>query len=112
MKKERMKTPSGWKCVPCHGRYKDREEYITHMAEQHGKVCLPSCHRPRCVLMFPFVHEIFKEGRCRILFITILGLSVSALLFLTFFFTHQDPCDSTLLFFLLLCFADYEEVSV
>lgn len=88
MKKERMKTPSGWKCVPCHGRYKDREEYITHMAEQHGKVCPPSCHRPRCVLMFPFVHEIFKEGRCRILFITILGLSVSALLFLTFFFLH------------------------
>lgn len=41
VKKERMKTPSGWKCVPCHGRYKDREEYITHMAEQHGKVCPP-----------------------------------------------------------------------
>lgn len=37
-KKETMKTPSGWKCVPCHGRYTDREDYITHMAEQHGKV--------------------------------------------------------------------------
>ncbi len=34
----RMKTPSGWKCAPCHARYTDREDYITHMAEQHGKV--------------------------------------------------------------------------
>lgn len=38
VKKETLKTPSGWKCVPCHGRYTDREDYITHMAEQHGKV--------------------------------------------------------------------------
>lgn len=37
-KTERMKTPSGWKCAPCHARYTDREDYITHMAEQHGKV--------------------------------------------------------------------------
>lgn len=35
---ERMKTPSGWKCVPCHARYTVREDFITHMAEQHGKV--------------------------------------------------------------------------
>lgn len=41
VKKERTKAPSGWKCVPCHGRYTDREEYITHMAEQHGKVGPP-----------------------------------------------------------------------
>lgn len=45
VKKERTKAPSGWKCVPCHGRYTDREEYITHMAEQHGKVGPP---RPDC----------------------------------------------------------------
>ncbi|GAA6220670.1 zinc finger protein 687a-like isoform X1 [Lates japonicus] len=38
VKTERMKTPSGWKCAPCHARYTDREDYITHMAEQHGKV--------------------------------------------------------------------------
>ncbi|XP_026172980.1 zinc finger protein 687a [Mastacembelus armatus] len=38
VKTERMKTPSGWKCAPCHARYTDREDYITHMAEQHGKM--------------------------------------------------------------------------
>lgn len=32
------KAPSGWKCAPCHARYTEREEYLTHMAEQHGKV--------------------------------------------------------------------------
>lgn len=37
IKKERMKTPTGWKCAPCHARYTDREDYITHMAEQHSK---------------------------------------------------------------------------
>lgn len=37
-KTEKTKTPSGWKCAPCHARYPDREDYITHMAEQHGKV--------------------------------------------------------------------------
>lgn len=37
VKKERIKTPSGWKCAPCHARYTDREDYILHMAEQHGK---------------------------------------------------------------------------
>ncbi|XP_068591547.1 zinc finger protein 687a isoform X2 [Cebidichthys violaceus] len=37
VKTERMKTPSGWKCAPCHARYTDREDYITHMAEQHSK---------------------------------------------------------------------------
>ncbi|KAM9353805.1 zinc finger protein 687a [Symphorus nematophorus] len=37
VKKEKMKTPSGWKCAPCHARYTEREDYITHMAEQHGK---------------------------------------------------------------------------
>lgn len=38
VKTERMKTPSGWNCAPCHVRYTDREGYITHMAKQHGKV--------------------------------------------------------------------------
>nr|XP_033496588.1 zinc finger protein 687a isoform X1 [Epinephelus lanceolatus] len=37
VRKERVKTPSGWKCAPCHARFTDREEYIGHMAEQHGK---------------------------------------------------------------------------
>ncbi|KAM9851547.1 zinc finger protein 687a [Aulostomus maculatus] len=38
VKAERMKTPSGWKCAPCHARYTDREEFIVHMAKQHGKI--------------------------------------------------------------------------
>ncbi|XP_037309858.2 zinc finger protein 687a [Pungitius pungitius] len=37
VKPEKMKAPSGWKCAPCHARYTDREDYITHMAEQHSK---------------------------------------------------------------------------
>ncbi|XP_077950905.1 zinc finger protein 687a isoform X1 [Gasterosteus aculeatus] len=37
VKPEKLKTPSGWKCAPCHARYTDREDYITHMAEQHSK---------------------------------------------------------------------------
>ncbi|XP_076593939.1 zinc finger protein 687a [Chaetodon auriga] len=37
VKTERTKTPSGWKCAPCHARFTGREDYITHMAEQHGK---------------------------------------------------------------------------
>lgn len=38
VKTDRIKTPSGWKCVPCHARYTDREEFIAHMAKQHNKV--------------------------------------------------------------------------
>uniref|UniRef100_A0A3Q1KFY5 C2H2-type domain-containing protein n=1 Tax=Anabas testudineus TaxID=64144 RepID=A0A3Q1KFY5_ANATE len=38
VKTERLKTPSGWNCAPCHARYTDREDYITHMAKQHGKI--------------------------------------------------------------------------
>lgn len=38
VKTERLKAASGWKCAPCHARYTDREDYITHMAEQHGKI--------------------------------------------------------------------------
>ncbi|XP_029359261.1 zinc finger protein 687a [Echeneis naucrates] len=38
VKPEKTKTPSGWKCAPCHARYTDREAYITHMAEQHSKI--------------------------------------------------------------------------
>lgn len=38
VKTERIKTPSGWKCVPCHARYTDREEFIAHMAKQHNKI--------------------------------------------------------------------------
>ncbi|XP_073341401.1 zinc finger protein 687a isoform X2 [Pagrus major] len=37
VKTESIKAPSGWKCAPCHARYADREDYIHHMAEQHGK---------------------------------------------------------------------------
>ncbi|XP_019949054.2 zinc finger protein 687a [Paralichthys olivaceus] len=37
VKTKRMKTPSGWKCFPCHAHYTDRDDYIIHMAEQHGK---------------------------------------------------------------------------
>lgn len=36
--KEKVKNPSGWKCVLCNERYQDREVYINHMADQHGKV--------------------------------------------------------------------------
>ncbi|XP_029507066.1 zinc finger protein 687a-like isoform X1 [Oncorhynchus nerka] len=35
---ESSKTSPGWSCAPCHARYADREDYITHMAEQHGKI--------------------------------------------------------------------------
>ncbi|XP_041649312.1 zinc finger protein 687a isoform X2 [Cheilinus undulatus] len=38
VKTERMKAPSGWKCAPCHSRFTDQEDYITHMADQHGKM--------------------------------------------------------------------------
>lgn len=38
MTKEKVKNPSGWKCALCQERYQDREVYISHMAEQHGKV--------------------------------------------------------------------------
>ncbi|XP_010785322.1 zinc finger protein 687 [Notothenia coriiceps] len=34
---EKMKTPTGWKCAPCHSRFTDRQDYISHMAEQHSK---------------------------------------------------------------------------
>ncbi|XP_060906637.1 zinc finger protein 687a [Labrus mixtus] len=37
VKPERIKAPSGWKCAPCHAQYTDREDYIAHMAKQHGK---------------------------------------------------------------------------
>lgn len=37
VKTQRMKNPSGWKCAPCHARYTDREDYITHMAQQHSR---------------------------------------------------------------------------
>lgn len=30
-------TPS-WSCTQCHSRYSDKESYITHMGELHGKV--------------------------------------------------------------------------
>lgn len=38
MTKEKVKNPSGWKCALCQERYQDREDYISHMADQHGKV--------------------------------------------------------------------------
>ncbi|XP_034553319.1 zinc finger protein 687a [Notolabrus celidotus] len=37
VKTKRMKAPSGWKCAPCHLMYTEREKYIAHMAEQHGR---------------------------------------------------------------------------
>uniref|UniRef100_H3DLW2 Zinc finger protein 687a n=1 Tax=Tetraodon nigroviridis TaxID=99883 RepID=H3DLW2_TETNG len=37
MTKEKFKNPSGWKCALCQERYQDREVYVSHMAEQHGK---------------------------------------------------------------------------
>lgn len=43
VKKESIKAPSGWKCAPCHARYTDREDYIHHMADQHGKVWKCTC---------------------------------------------------------------------
>uniref|UniRef100_A0A3Q0S150 Zinc finger protein 687a n=1 Tax=Amphilophus citrinellus TaxID=61819 RepID=A0A3Q0S150_AMPCI len=38
VKTERMKTPSGWKCSSCNTCYTDREQYITHMSDRHGKI--------------------------------------------------------------------------
>ncbi|XP_068179192.1 zinc finger protein 687a [Antennarius striatus] len=37
LKTERMTTALGWKCATCYTRHTDREDYISHMAEQHGK---------------------------------------------------------------------------
>ncbi|KAM6909911.1 zinc finger protein 687a [Xenentodon cancila] len=37
VKPQRMKMPSGWKCLSCDTQYTEREDYITHMSEQHGK---------------------------------------------------------------------------
>ncbi|XP_072250369.1 zinc finger protein 687a [Leuresthes tenuis] len=38
VKTERMKTPSKWKCLSCSTQYTEREHYISHMSEQHGKI--------------------------------------------------------------------------
>ncbi|XP_028281543.1 zinc finger protein 687a isoform X2 [Parambassis ranga] len=38
VKTKRVKAPSGWKCFSCHTCYTDREEYISHMSERHGKI--------------------------------------------------------------------------
>ncbi|XP_056142383.1 zinc finger protein 687a isoform X2 [Lampris incognitus] len=35
---ERTATTSGWKCASCRTHYTDREAFVTHMAEQHGKI--------------------------------------------------------------------------
>ncbi|KAM3873316.1 zinc finger protein 687a [Diretmus argenteus] len=35
---ERTKSTSGWNCVPCHARYTEKEDFVSHMAEQHGKI--------------------------------------------------------------------------
>ncbi|XP_068612862.1 zinc finger protein 687a [Brachionichthys hirsutus] len=37
LKRERMTNPLGWKCATCYTRHTDREDYISHMAVQHGK---------------------------------------------------------------------------
>ncbi|XP_015248389.1 PREDICTED: zinc finger protein 687-like [Cyprinodon variegatus] len=37
VKTERMKAPSVWKCRSCNLQYTEREEYIAHMGELHGK---------------------------------------------------------------------------
>uniref|UniRef100_A0A3Q3EQP4 Zinc finger protein 687a n=1 Tax=Kryptolebias marmoratus TaxID=37003 RepID=A0A3Q3EQP4_KRYMA len=37
-KAERVKTPSGWKCRSCSTQFTEREDYISHMSEQHGKI--------------------------------------------------------------------------
>ncbi|MEQ2170581.1 hypothetical protein GOODEAATRI_001768 [Goodea atripinnis] len=34
---ERMKAPTVWKCRSCNSQFTEREEYIAHMGEQHGK---------------------------------------------------------------------------
>ena len=36
-------TP-GWSCTQCESRYTDKENYITHMADLHGKVSPPFLH--------------------------------------------------------------------
>ncbi|MEQ2252565.1 hypothetical protein ILYODFUR_023019, partial [Ilyodon furcidens] len=37
VKTERMKAPTVWKCRSCNSQFTEREEYIAHMGEQHGK---------------------------------------------------------------------------
>lgn len=38
VKPEKMKAPTVWKCRSCNTQFTEREEYIAHMGEQHGKV--------------------------------------------------------------------------
>ncbi|XP_068998888.1 zinc finger protein 687a isoform X2 [Embiotoca jacksoni] len=35
---EKTKTPSCWRCQPCQIRYRDREDFIKHMSDKHGKI--------------------------------------------------------------------------
>ncbi|CAL8247226.1 unnamed protein product [Lota lota] len=35
---ERSRAPSGWNCLPCQMHYAEREVFLAHMAQQHGKV--------------------------------------------------------------------------
>lgn len=50
VKPEKMKTPSGWRCSSCNTRYTDREDYITHMGELHGKVWKPQKSQHRVLI--------------------------------------------------------------
>jgi len=37
---EQTRAATGWSCPPCQTHYADRELFIAHMAQQHGKVRL------------------------------------------------------------------------
>lgn len=41
-KKSSATDVQGWSCSKCQTRYTEKESYITHMAEQHGKVSASS----------------------------------------------------------------------
>lgn len=37
-KAERIKAPAGWKCQSCNLQFTEKEDYVNHMSQQHGKV--------------------------------------------------------------------------
>ena len=54
---EQLKATSGWNCLPCQTYYPEREVFIAHMAQQHGKV--------RPLTLTPPPHKMFSYLKSR-----------------------------------------------
>ncbi|XP_061529974.1 zinc finger protein 687a isoform X1 [Phycodurus eques] len=53
---------TGWKCVHCHECYTDAEEFVSHMAKQHGKV-LKSFPCKKCESSFSSTSSLRRHVR-------------------------------------------------